>query len=167
MLANRPHWTPGRALARRGIAPLSRWHLAFDDSGGDPLMETPAGTFARLAAETAARGLEPPTLLALLKHPLCRLGAAHGTFKAAIETLELAVLRGTRPQPGSIGLSRDFTRFRTEHDRLRQGEASALHPAEPRARLSPEALDQAQALIAALQKALAPLENLSSPKPQD
>ncbi|WP_407157267.1 double-strand break repair protein AddB [Bradyrhizobium sp. STM 3557] len=159
--------TPDRALARRVMAALTRWHLAFDDSGGDPLMETPAGTFARLAAEAAARGLEPPTLLALLKHPLCRLGAAYGTFKSAIETLELAVLRGTRPQPGSIGLSRDFTRFRTEHDRLRQGEASALHPAEPRARLSPEALDHAQTLIAALQKAMAPLENLSSPKPQD
>jgi ATP-dependent helicase/nuclease subunit B len=159
--------TPDRALARRVIAALTRWHLAFDDSGGDALMETPAGIFTRLAAEAAAKGLEPPTLLALLKHPLCRLGAAHGAFKSAVETLELAVLRGTRPQPGTIGLARDFTRFRTEHDKLRQGETSALHPAEPRARLSPEALDRAQALIAKLQTALAPLENLASNKPQD
>jgi ATP-dependent helicase/nuclease subunit B len=159
--------TPDRALARRVMAALTRWHLAFDDSGGDALLETPAGIFARLAAEAAAKGSEPPTLLALLKHPLCRLGAAYGAHKSAIETLELAVLRGTRPQPGTAGLSRDFTRFRNEHDKLHQGEVSALHRAEPRASLKPDALDHAQALIASLQKALAPLENLSSPKPQD
>ncbi|MEN3289306.1 MAG: ATP-dependent helicase/nuclease subunit, partial [Bradyrhizobium sp.] len=159
--------TPDRALARRVMAALTRWHLSFDDSGGDALLETPAGIFARLAAEAAARGLEPPTLLALLKHPLCRLSAAYGAHKSAIETLELAVLRGTRPQPGTAGLARDFTRFRNEHDKLHRREVSALHRAEPRASLKPEALDRAQALIGALQKALAPLENLSSPKPQD
>ena len=92
--------TPDRALARRVIAALGRWNLAFDDSGGDALMDTPAGIFARLAAEAAANGLEPPTLLALLKHPLCRLGGAAKTFKDAVETLELALLRGTRPQAG-------------------------------------------------------------------
>ena len=63
-------------------------------------MDTPAGIFARLAAEAAAKGLEPPTLLALLKHPLFRLGGAHGALKRAIEVLELALLRGTRPQAG-------------------------------------------------------------------
>jgi len=159
--------TPDRALARRVMAALTRWTLSFDDSGGDALLETPAGIFARLAAEAAARGLEPPTLLALLKHPLCRLGGAAGSFRGAIETLELALLRGTRPQAGTGGLARDFTRFRDEHGKLKRGEVSALHRAEPRARLSNEALDRATALIEVLQKALAPLENLASPKPYD
>src|SRR5581483_5924339 len=45
--------TPDRALARRVAAALDRWNLAFDDSGGDPLMDTPSGIFARLAAEAA------------------------------------------------------------------------------------------------------------------
>lgn len=80
--------TPDRALARRVMAALARWDLAFDDSGGDVLMETSAGTFARLAAEVATKGLEPPTLLALLKHPLCQLGAASGAWTRAIEGLE-------------------------------------------------------------------------------
>lgn len=159
--------TPDRALARRVMAALTRWNLTFDDSGGDALLETPSGVFARLAAEAVAKGLEPPTLLALLKHPLCRLGVAPGTFKTATQTLELALLRGTRPQPGTSGLARDFARFRDEHAKLGRGEASSLHRAEPRARLSNEALDRAQALITALQKALAPLENLTSPKPYD
>src|SRR6266404_905744 len=37
--------TPDRALARRVMAALGRWNLAFDDSGGDALMDTPAGIF--------------------------------------------------------------------------------------------------------------------------
>src|SRR6266404_2364777 len=76
--------TPDRALARRVMAALGRWHLAFDDSGGDELMDTPAGIFARLAAEAVAKQLEPPTLLALLKHPLFRLGGAPGGFGDAV-----------------------------------------------------------------------------------
>ena len=100
--------TPDRALARRVMAALGRWNLEFDDSGGDSLMDTPAGIFARLAAETVSKQLEPVPLLALLKHPLCRLGRKQGTFKHAIETLELALLRGTRPSPGEHRLVARF-----------------------------------------------------------
>ena len=159
--------TPDRALARRVMAALSRWNLEFDDSGGDALMDTAAGIFARLTAEAAARQLEPPTLLALLKHPLCRLGGAPGAWQDAIDVLELALLRGTRPQAGSGGLMRDFARLRAELAKLRRGETSSLHASEPRARLKHEELDRAHQLIAALQAALSPLENLSSSKPYD
>jgi ATP-dependent helicase/nuclease subunit B len=159
--------TPDRALARRVMAALTRWNLEFDDSGGDALMDTSAGIFARLAAEAAAKGLEPPTLLALLKHPLFRLGSAHGALKRAIEVLELALLRGTRPQAGCIGLARDFDRFRDELRKLRNNETSSLHALEQRAKLKDDELDQAQALIAALQKALSPLESVASSKPHD
>jgi ATP-dependent helicase/nuclease subunit B len=159
--------TADRALARRVMAALTRWNLDFDDSGGDRLTDTPAGIFARLAAETVAKGLEPPTLLALLKHPFCRLGGAPFEWKDAIEALELALLRGTRPPAGSAGLARDFSRFRGELEKLRKGEASSLHNAEPRARLKNGELDRSAQLIAALQKALAPLESLSPSKPYD
>ncbi len=159
--------TPDRALARRVMAALARWNLDFDDTGGDVLLETSAGTFARLAAEGATRGLEPPTLLALLKHPLCRLGAASGAHALAIETLELALLRGTRPQPATRGLAQDFSRFRSELTKLRNKEVSSLHASEKRARLDHSELDRAQALIAALQAALAPMESLSSTRSYD
>ena len=159
--------TPDRALARRVMAALTRWNLEFDDSGGDALMDTSAGIFARLAAEAAAKGLEPPTLLALLKHPLFRLGGAHGALKRAIEVLELALLRGTRPQAGCSGLARDFDRFRDELRKLRNNDTSSLHALEQRAKLKDDELDQAQALIAALQKALSPLESVASSKPHD
>ena len=159
--------TPDRALARRVMAALNRWNLDFDDSGGDALIETSAGIFARLAAEAVAGGLAPPTLLALLKHPLCRLGSADGTFKSAAEALELTLLRGTRPQAGTAGLVRDFARFRDELGKLERGEVSSLHRAEPRTRLTHEKLDCVQALIAVLQATLAPLESLASAAPHD
>jgi ATP-dependent helicase/nuclease subunit B len=154
--------TPDRALARRVMAALGRWNLAFDDSGGDALMDTQTGIFARLVADAACNGLEPPTLLALLKHPLCRLGKSEHGWARAIATLELAILRGTRPPPGCKGLADEFARFCTELDKLNRGETSSLHRAEPRSRLKPHRLDDARALIAALQSALAPFEGANA-----
>jgi len=154
--------TPDRALARRVVAALGRWQLPVDDSGGDSLMETPAGIFARLAAEAALLGCEPATLLALLKHPLLRLGRAAQGWGGAIETLELALLRGPRPPKGCDGLAKEFATVRAELAKLKRGEASALHPSEPRTRLPEPSLDEAQALIAQLQAALAPLETIGS-----
>ena len=159
--------TPDRALARRVMASLGRWNLAFDDSGGDSLMDTSAGIFARLAAQTVAEELAPPFLLALLKHPLFRLGQAQGTFANAIGDLELALLRGTRPAAGSEGLARDFARFRTELAKLRRKEPSAIHRSEPRAQLDEVSLDAVQALIADLAATFRPLEDLRPGKPHD
>jgi ATP-dependent helicase/nuclease subunit B len=159
--------TPDRALARRVMAALGRWNLAFNDSGGDALIDTSAGIFARLAAETVAKQLEPPTLLALLKHPLCRLGGAPGALKDTVEALELALMRGTRPQAGSGGLARDFARFRIELAKLRKRKPSSLHHSEPRTRLGDEELYRAQSLIVQLQMALAPLESLIPSKLYD
>ncbi|MGA2057908.1 MAG: double-strand break repair protein AddB [Bradyrhizobium sp.] len=159
--------TPDRALARRVMAALQRWNLDFDDSGGDVLIETSTGIFARLVAEAVANGLEPATLLALLKHPLCRLGGEPGAHTAAIEALELALLRGTRPQAGTRGLAQDFARFRNELARHRKKEASSLHGSEKRARLQDSQLDRVHTLITALQAALAPMEALSPARPYD
>jgi ATP-dependent helicase/nuclease subunit B len=159
--------TPDRALARRVVAALGRWKLKVDDSGGDALMDTPAGIFARLAAEAAAKRLEPATLLALLKHPLLRLGAAPGAFRGAIETLEQAVLRGTRPAAGSNGLKQEFANFRQELARLQRRETSTLHWSETRTRLKDEDLAAAAALIDRVQAALAPLESLDALQQQD
>jgi ATP-dependent helicase/nuclease subunit B len=130
-------------------------------------MDTSAGIFARLAAQTVADELAPPSLLALLKHPLFRLGQARGTFAKAIGDLELALLRGTRPAAGSEGLARDFTRFRTELGKLRRKETSVIHGSEPRAQLDDVSLDAVHALIASLAAAFKPLEDLRTGQPHD
>ena len=63
--ARPPRGGGARALERGGRRTRAAMALA----------DTPAGVFARLAAEAALGGLAPVTLLALLKHPLLRLGA--------------------------------------------------------------------------------------------
>ncbi len=154
--------TPDRALARRVVAQLARWKIAVEDTSGDALPDTPAGLFARLAAEAALDGLTPVDLLALLKHPLTRLRAADGAHASAIATLEQAVLRGPRPRPGTAGLAHALAAFRTELATLRRGGPSDLHRSEPRARLADAALDAASELVTRLTAALAPLENLGA-----
>jgi ATP-dependent helicase/nuclease subunit B len=157
--------TPDRALSRRVAAALARWQVAVDDSGGDALPDTAAGLFARLAAETALGGLAPVTLLALLKHPLTRLGAAEGAHLRAAAALEQATLRGPRPRPGSTGLAQALATFRAERDKLKRGEPSDLHWSDPRTLLGEWELDAAAALLEQLRTAITPLE-ASDPTPQ-
>jgi ATP-dependent helicase/nuclease subunit B len=141
--------TPDRALARRVVAALERWQVPVDDSGGDPLSDIPAGIFARLAAETALNGCEPVTLLALLKHPLCRLGGHQSAHRQAIALLERAILRGPRPRAGTDGLEHALQSLRAERE--------TLHGSDPRRWLTDRDLDRAADLVAKLKPALAPL----------
>jgi ATP-dependent helicase/nuclease subunit B len=144
--------TPDRSLARRVVAALARWGVTADDSGGDSLADTSAGVFARLAAEAALGGLAPVTLLALLKHPLLRLGAKENAHNIAIATLERALLRGPRPRPGSDALGRALSTFRANR--------ADLHRSDPRGLINDDKFDVASELIARLGAALAPLERL-------
>ena len=159
--------TPDRALARRVMAALGRWNLDFDDSGGDSLMDAQAGIFARLAAETIADEFAPATLLALLKHPLFRLGKTQGNLKPAIEDLELALLRGTRPSPGSSGLAQSLVGFREELAKLSRKEPSLVHRSEPRASIDDRRLDAVKDLIERLAAAFKPLESVKRTSPLD
>jgi ATP-dependent helicase/nuclease subunit B len=142
--------TPDRALGRRVLAALGRWNVAVEDSGGDALADTAAGIFARLAAEAALDGLAPVTLLALLKHPLCRLGG--GNRARAIAALERAVLRGPRPRAATSGLMHALRAF----------DPKQLHPSDPRAHVRPDQLAAALEIAAALGRALAPLETIAT-----
>jgi ATP-dependent helicase/nuclease subunit B len=148
--------TPDRALARRVLASLDRWRVKVDDSGGDVLTDTHAGLFARLAAKVALGGFEPVPLLALLKHPLLRLGKRQGAHDHATAVLERALLRGPRPRSGSEGLAHALATFRSVRD--------DLHPSDPRRRFRDHELDAAAALIDKLSAALAPLETMTSSK---
>jgi ATP-dependent helicase/nuclease subunit B len=148
--------TPDRGLARRVAAALGRWEIAAEDSSGGALADTPAGTFARLAAIAALDATPPVPLLALLKHPLLRLN--FNRRERAVAALERAILRGPRPQPGTGGLTRALENFGSQLERFRRGETSELHPSDPRTRLRDDELADASELVARLKTALAPLE---------
>ena len=97
--------TRDRTLARRVAAELRRWGVEVDDSGGQPLAETPPGAFLRLTATLVAARAAPLALLGALKHPLAAGGARPGTFRARVRALERAVLRGPRPGAGFDGVA--------------------------------------------------------------
>ncbi len=97
--------TPDRGLARRVAAELTRWNVIIDDSAGTPLSRTPPGAFLSLLARAAADRFAPVALLALLKHPLASGGEETSDFRRSVRALELAVLRGLRPEPGLDGIT--------------------------------------------------------------
>ena len=154
--------TPDRALARRVHAALERWGIVAEDSGGDALTDTPAGIFARLAADAALGELAPVTLLALLKHPLLRVGSNDAA--RAVATLERAILRGPRPRPGTAGLSGALDAVRPQIEKLRRNESSDLHRSDPRIALTETDLAAAAEFVAGLANALAPLESMGKQK---
>jgi ATP-dependent helicase/nuclease subunit B len=154
--------TPDRALARRVAVMLRRWNIDAEVSDGDPLAETEAGVFCRLVAEAAFSGLAPVPLLALLKHPLARFSETEGHDGRGAAALERAILRGPRPAPGSRGLIAAFAGFRAELAKLKNGEASSVHRAEPRASLPPWELDAADDLLKRIATALEPLESVAA-----
>ena len=150
--------TPDRALARRVGVALARWSIVAEDSAGQALADTPAGVFARLAAEAALDGLAPVALLALLKHPLLRL-SLRGTERS-VAALERAVLRGPRPRPGSAGLARALEALRIDLEKFRRKEEVDLHASDPRLGLADNELTSAADLVRGLAAALAPLEGV-------
>lgn len=97
--------TPDRVLARRIVSVCKRWGIIVDDSAGCPLPQTPVGVFLRLCLETVSNQFSPLSVLALLKHPLCRMGMDEGRFHTAVEALDRLVLRGLPPEPGLEGLN--------------------------------------------------------------
>ncbi|MFT8245601.1 double-strand break repair protein AddB [Roseomonas sp. BN140053] len=96
--------TPDRDLARRVCVELARHGVLADDSAGQPLGQTPAGSFLRLLARMVAEDFAPVPTLACLKHPLCAAGRNRADWMRAVRELEKYVLRGPRPAGGLPGL---------------------------------------------------------------
>ncbi|HYD23500.1 MAG TPA: double-strand break repair protein AddB [Croceibacterium sp.] len=91
--------TPDRGLAGRIVQHLRRWNIEADDSAGRPLAQTAAGRFLLLLAEVAAEEAAPVPLVALLEHPLVRLGDGRADWLDSARAFELR-LRGPRRAPG-------------------------------------------------------------------
>lgn len=98
--------TPDRNLARRVASEMRRWNIDVDDSAGQPLANTPPGTFLCLLAEAAAEAFAPVPLLSLLKHPLAAGGQAPAEFRRRVRQLDRLCLRGPRPDPGLAGVAK-------------------------------------------------------------
>jgi ATP-dependent helicase/nuclease subunit B len=134
--------TPDRVLARRVAARLKGFGLAIDDSAGVPVPRTMPGAFLDLVLAAAEHDFAPPELMALLKHPLARLGRKPAAVRRAARALERGAFRDVYLGQGLAGVAR------------------ALEEPNPRARISNAERQDALALVEDLAHAFAPLTAL-------
>ena len=116
--------SPDRLLARRVEIRLASWGIKVDDSAGRPLAKTPHGAFLDLIAQAITTRFAPATVMALLKHPLTRLGLPIRDARRAARFLELAALRTIYLGEGLDGLEANLARAQRETlDRTRRDRA--------------------------------------------
>jgi ATP-dependent helicase/nuclease subunit B len=147
--------TPDDDLSRRVRARLTRWNIEADSSSGRPLSGAPAAVLAALLAHATAEpdeGPDPVRLLAILKHPLARLGLAPSDLETARRALERHGLRGPRPD----GWAALTARLQTALDRSR----TEAEPPAPR-------IGGLQAAIALAERARGVLAGVAGPWADD
>lgn len=142
--------TGDRELARRVASELRRFGIEADDSGGLPLVQTPPASLFRLMLDAAFAPGDPVAIMALLKHPLLRLGMERARLREAAETVDLVALRGGTGRPDIGTLAADFDR------RL---QARRDDPRKPfwLVRLNADRIAAARAALTGLEAAMAPL----------
>lgn len=102
--------SPDRLLARRVAIRLEAWGIRVDDSAGRPFRKTVPGAFLDLVIEAAAKRFAPAEVMALLKHPLTRLGLDAFAVRRAGRVLEIAAFRGPYLGDGLAGIDASLER---------------------------------------------------------
>lgn len=145
--------SPDRVLARRVAVRLAAWGIRVDDSAGRPMAKTPPGALLTLAIEAIAADFAPAETMALLKHPLCRLGLAPFDVRRFARALEIAAFRTPYLGRGISGVAAALEK--SESDRL---EKKRQHRAAER--LWDEDLAGALDIVRRLEAAYAPIAAL-------
>jgi ATP-dependent helicase/nuclease subunit B len=144
--------TPDRDLARRVGAELGRFGIEIDDSAGEPLSASPYGTLARLVVRAASGRFAGKDLVALLAHPLTRLGLARAEIERLAPLFDIGLLRQ----------GRGLASFATPADAIGAARRAAAdhfaHPAQKR--IGEADWGKLEDLLARIQSALAPLTAL-------
>jgi ATP-dependent helicase/nuclease subunit B len=143
--------TPDRDLARRVGAELGRFGIDIDDSAGEPLSASPYGRLARLIVLAASSKLAAKDVVALLVHPLTRLGLPRAEVERLAPLFEIGLLRQIREITTAPAEAIAAAR-RAATDR-------SAHPAQKR--IGDEDWGRLEDLLARVQSALAPLTCLN------
>jgi ATP-dependent helicase/nuclease subunit B len=106
--------SPDRLLARRVATRLQSWGVRVDDSAGRPFAKTVPGAFLDLVVEAIGSDFAPAHLMALLKHPLTRLGLPVGQMRRASRSLEIAAFRTVYLGRGLAGVEAALERAARE-----------------------------------------------------
>lgn len=151
--------SPDRLLARRVAIRLEAWGIRVDDSAGRPFAKTVPGTFLDLMINAAMEEFSPAALMALLKHPLCRLGFKAFDVRRYGRALEIAAFRTPYLGRGLSGVAAALEK--SERDR-----AGGAHLHKAAKRLWDEDRAGAGDLVRRLTQAFAPLTALFDGKRQ-
>jgi ATP-dependent helicase/nuclease subunit B len=143
--------SPDRLLARRVAIRLESWGIRVDDSAGRPFAKTVPGAFLELVAAAHFEGYAPATLMALLKHPLTRLGRDPFAIRRAARALEIAAFRTPFFGQGLDGVAAAIEQ--AQHDTV-----SGERRSRAVRRLWVEDWDAARDLVQSLKQAFQPLE---------
>ena len=145
--------SPDRLLARRVAIRLEAWGIRVDDSAGRPFAKTVPGTFLQLVAGAAVSDFAPADVMALLKHPLCRIGLKAFDIRRYGRALEIAAFRTPYLGQGLEGVSAALAKFESD-----QRDKKRRHMAAER--LWNEDVQGAAGLVQRLTDAFAPLTEL-------
>ncbi|MDX2289262.1 MAG: double-strand break repair protein AddB [Hyphomicrobiaceae bacterium] len=152
--------TPDRLLARRVTIRLDAWGIRVNDSAGRPYAKTVPGALVDLVVQCLDDDFAPATVMALLKHPLARLGLPARDARFAARALELAAFRTIYIGTGLPGIRAALARAKDEVAARERREGAVR-------RLWQEDWDRAQDLVARLDQAFTPLAALfATPSPQ-
>ena len=147
--------TPDRNLAHRVRGELMRWGIEVDDSGGEPLAETPAGALAQLVLACADQRAGSADIIALLNHTAVRLGMDEASFASLRTLCDIAVLRGCAWSIDDPAASLEAARQA----------ANDVHAHKSKRNIGEDAWLSLDALFTRLRDALQPLRSLRGDQP--
>ena len=145
--------SPDRLLARRVAIRLEAWGIRVDDSAGRPFAKTVPGAFLALVIGAVVSDFAPAETMALLRHPLCRLGFKPFDIRRYARALEISAFRTPYLGRGVEGIRAALET--AERDRAVK---KRMHTAARR--LWPEDCDGARELVIRLAAAFQPLTDL-------
>ncbi|MBS0232583.1 MAG: double-strand break repair protein AddB [Proteobacteria bacterium] len=143
--------SPDRLLARRVAIRLEAWGIRVDDSAGRPFAKTVPGAFLALVLNAVVSDFAPAETMALLRHPLCRIGFKTFDVRRFGRALEISAFR--RPY-----LGRGIAGIIAALDHADLDDDHRMHIAAER--LWPDDTEGARALVLKMAEAFTPLTDL-------
>jgi ATP-dependent helicase/nuclease subunit B len=142
--------SPDRLLARRVAIRLEAWGIRVDDSAGRPFAKTVPGAFLALVIGAIVSDFAPAETMALLRHPLCRIGFKAFDIRRFARALEISAFRAPYLGRGLEGIA-------TAVDNAEQDRAAKKRMHAAAQRLWKEDCDGARELVGRLAVAFDPL----------
>ncbi len=143
--------SPDRLLARRVAIRLESWGIRVDDSAGRPFAKTVSGVFLALVINAVVSKFAPAETMALLRHPLCRLGFKTFDIRKYARALEISAFRRSYLGRGIEGIVAALDHADLDEDRRKHIAAE---------RLWQEDTDGARAVVLKMAVAFKPLTDL-------